>query len=183
MSIKEGIPYPKIQQAKMFAMGAHVGHKHSSRPFWCHLRDTVNIIMRHKLDTVDLLCAAWLHDVIEDTPATYQDIRELFGEKIADLVWAVTDEMGRNRYERLQKSREKNFATRESTILKTADLAANINASFEHEDFNHLVMYKTEWPSISELFFDKIQEKAPKAMPILADINHLMWKEINPKNE
>ncbi|MFW9801147.1 MAG: HD domain-containing protein [Candidatus Thorarchaeota archaeon] len=165
--------HPQVQFAKMFAKGAHIGQTHSGRPFWCHLEDVANTLDSYNLATGELLCAAWLHDTIEDTPTTYQDLKQLFGEEIAELVWAVTDEMGRNRKERKEKSHAKNFATRESTILKLADLYVNVKASINYET-GHLKMYAKEWEGLMATFKEAVKTKAPEALSLLTDINELM---------
>ena len=48
----------------------------------------------------DLECVLWLHDVLEDTGITYNDIAKLFGTEIADSVFNLSDGLGRNRKER-----------------------------------------------------------------------------------
>lgn len=47
------------------------------------------ILAEMKLD-YETLMAALLHDVIEDTPATYQDMEQLFGKSVAELVEGVS---------------------------------------------------------------------------------------------
>lgn len=169
--------HPQVQFAKMFAKGAHIGQTHSGRPFWCHLEDVANTLESYNLATRELLCAAWLHDTIEDTPTTYQDLKQLFGEEIAELVWAVTDEMGRNRKERKEKSHAKNFATRESTILKLADLYVNVKAAIDYES-KKIKMYVKEWDELVTTFETAVEDKAPGALVMLTDINNFMISNV-----
>lgn len=51
-------------------------------------------------DRAYVLAAIWLHDVLEDTRKTYNDLNQRFSTKIANLVYAVTNEKGRSREER-----------------------------------------------------------------------------------
>src|SRR6185312_1349710 len=48
----------------------------------------------------EIISACWLHDTIEDCRLTYNDIKNIAGEYVADLVYAVTNEKGKNRKER-----------------------------------------------------------------------------------
>ena len=48
--------------------------------------------------------AGYLHDTIEDTDTSYRDLFDRFGEEVAELVYAVTSELGRNRAERNRKT-------------------------------------------------------------------------------
>jgi hypothetical protein len=116
----------KEEQAEMFARGAHAGQKHGEKPYWTHLKKTTQVLSKLGCDDPYMKAAAWLHDTIEDTPVTYQDIKYVFGKYVAELVWAMTDEMGRNRKERKVKTKKKTFATKETTLLKLADLGANV---------------------------------------------------------
>jgi hypothetical protein len=47
-----------------------------------------------------ILAACWAHDVIEDCRQTYNDVKEQLGERVADIVYALTNEKGRTRRER-----------------------------------------------------------------------------------
>lgn len=61
-------------------------------PYVNHLIEVANILASHGLDDTDMLCAAVLHDVIEDTDATADEIRQRFGPRITALVLEVTDD-------------------------------------------------------------------------------------------
>ena len=79
---------------------------------------------------VAMVSAAYLHDVIEDTDATYEDLVEEFGEEIADLVQEMTNvskTSGANREERKKMDREriKNIS-KEGKILKLVDRIDNL---------------------------------------------------------
>lgn len=169
---------PDVRMAEAFARGAHAGQKHGDRPYWTHLRDVAGrlLIWKHKRDSPTVL-AAWLHDTIEDTNVTYQDIKELFGRNVANIVWNVTDEMGRNRKERKEKTYPKIFSTPESTMLKLADLYDNVFKAIEHEDEN-LDMYIKEWPEIFDSFSEGIWKNGTGLAYVLFDLDEMI-KEVS----
>lgn len=160
--------------AEMFARGAHIGQKHGERSYVSHLRDTVRVLKRIDYFSVPMICAAWLHDTIEDTPTSYQDIRQLFGDHVAELVWAVTDDLGRNRKERKERTWPKIFADREATILKLADLTANVENAFEN-DSKLCQMYRKEWPEIYEAFEEALKKhKQNQGLELLYSLDKIV---------
>lgn len=80
----------RLKQAYLVARDAHEGQTRSSgEPYITHPVAVACILAKMKLDH-ETLMAALLHDVIEDTPATYQDIEQLFGASVAELVEGVS---------------------------------------------------------------------------------------------
>ena len=80
----------KIISAYQFAEEAHKGQKRSSgQDYIIHPLAVAYILLELGMDT-DTICAALLHDVIEDTPATFNDLKKRFGQDVAMLVDGVT---------------------------------------------------------------------------------------------
>ena len=80
----------KIRTAFEFADKAHGNQKRSSgEPYIVHPLSVAGILVDLGMDT-DTICAALLHDVIEDTEYTFEDIKECFGEVVAQLIEGVT---------------------------------------------------------------------------------------------
>ncbi len=79
-----------LNRAYVFAMKAHGTQKrHSGDPYFLHPLEVAGILTDMKLDG-DTIATALLHDVVEDTVATIDEIHELFGPKVAELVDGVT---------------------------------------------------------------------------------------------
>ena len=80
----------KIRRAYECANKAHDGQKRKNGdPYIIHPVSVAEIIVEMGLDT-DSICAGLLHDCIEDTAFGYDQIKEQFGESVADLVNGVT---------------------------------------------------------------------------------------------
>ena len=74
----------RLRQAYLVARDAHEGQTRSSgEPYITHPVAVACILAEMKLDYET-------HDVIEDTPATYQDMEQLFGKSVAELVEGVS---------------------------------------------------------------------------------------------
>lgn len=79
-----------LRKAYVVARDAHEGQTRSSgEPYITHPVAVACILAEMRLDH-ETLMAALLHDVIEDTPATFQDIEELFDTTVAGLVEGVS---------------------------------------------------------------------------------------------
>ncbi|MFP1787171.1 bifunctional GTP diphosphokinase/guanosine-3',5'-bis pyrophosphate 3'-pyrophosphohydrolase [Lonsdalea quercina] len=80
----------RLRQVYLVARDAHEGQTRSSgEPYITHPVAVACILAEMRLD-YETLMAALLHDVIEDTPATYQDMEQLFGKSVAELVEGVS---------------------------------------------------------------------------------------------
>lgn len=80
----------KIITAYEFAAKAHEGQFRSSgQPYIIHPLAVAYILLELGMDT-DTICAAMLHDVVEDTPITLDEVKKRFGQDVAMLVDGVT---------------------------------------------------------------------------------------------
>jgi len=79
-----------IKNAYDYASKAHKSQKrHSGDPYIVHPLAVANILAELKLDG-PTITTALLHDTIEDTEATYEEVKKIFGDEIAELVDGVT---------------------------------------------------------------------------------------------
>ena len=83
-----------IERAREYAIGAHkrIDHrrKYTHQPYSVHLAAVAKLVAT-VTDEPETIASAWLHDVVEDTPATLYDIEVEFGKEVADLVEDLTD--------------------------------------------------------------------------------------------
>lgn len=79
-----------IQRAYEYAKGHHGDQcRKSGEPYIIHPVQVAYILANLELDD-STVCAALLHDVVEDTPVTHEDLIHDFGEEIAEMVAGVT---------------------------------------------------------------------------------------------
>ncbi len=81
-----------LDEAIYFAVKAHSGYERRGKgyPYIVHPMEAVSIVATITKDQ-EMLAAAALHDVVEDTEYTISDIKEKFGERVASLVSSETD--------------------------------------------------------------------------------------------
>lgn len=127
-------PSGRIETAALVAMTAHAAvgqrRKYTNAPYHEHCAEVAGIVARIAHDE-DMLCAAWLHDTVEDTQLTHDFIAGLFGPRVARLVEGLTDiarpEDG-DRAARKRIDRER-LALEEAAVqtIKLADMISNLS--------------------------------------------------------
>jgi len=97
-------------------------------PYSKHLEDVVNRLKSLGVVDGELLCAGWLHDVLEDTDTTFDDLYEQFGSRIAVLVSSLSKDMSltRKQRERIYVKQLKE-ASLDAKLIKLCDISANLS--------------------------------------------------------
>lgn len=142
--ITNALPAP--DRARHFATLAHGSQSYNDEvPYVVHLESVVYVCQRFGYSDPVMVCAAWLHDSIEDTNTNYNAILKKFGKDVAELVYAVTSELGRNRDERNEKTYPKIRGNAAATALKLADRIANLEYGIANGG-DMLAKYRKEYP-------------------------------------
>ena len=128
-------------------------------PYVSHLEDVYNVLLRFGFTDYDLLSVAYLHDIIEDQDVSYNDLKNMFNLRIADIVFAVTDELGKNRKERKAKTYAKIRGNADAITIKLADRIANIEYGIKSKS-DLVQMYKKEHADFRDaLYISKIHDE------------------------
>lgn len=140
-----------VRKAFLYALKQHGRQIYADNdPYIIHLYDVSMTLVEFGVKDPKLLAAAFLHDTIEDTNCNYHDINTTFSEEIADIVYALTDELGRNREERKNKTFPKLDKFPQAQIVKLADWISNVRQC--HRNSHKMYrMYKKEYPGFSKL--------------------------------
>jgi (p)ppGpp synthase/HD superfamily hydrolase len=81
-----------VTRARAFAARAHEGQlrKWTGEPYASHVDEVAELVAAAGAPE-QVVAAAYLHDTVEDTPTTLDDLRAAFGEDVADMVALLTD--------------------------------------------------------------------------------------------
>ncbi len=123
-----------IDAAYEFAADAHAGQvrKYTGEPYVTHPVAVAKIVASVTSDC-NMICAALLHDVIEDTPVTYKDIVSAgFGRDVGMLVLDLTDVShpldGNRKVRKFLDRVHTSLACRDAKTIKLADLIDNTSS-------------------------------------------------------
>lgn len=125
-------------RAMEFATRAHSEQKrkYTGEPYINHPAAVVRIVktVRH---TAEMVCAAWLHDVVEDCFVPLDQIHRAFGSKVADLVEQLTDvSKPSDGYRAVRRAIDRAHtakASPEAKTIKLADLIDNSRSIIERD--------------------------------------------------
>lgn len=131
-----------------FAENAHRGQMYGRDPYMLHVWNVV-LVVQAVTDDPDMVSAAFLHDVLEDTNTTREQVLSTFGPRVEAMVWACTG-VGANRRERNTSIHAKLEALPEALLVKVADRIANVESCWENRD-SRLFMYHREYPEFRKL--------------------------------
>lgn len=139
-----------VRKAKEFAIEAHGDQTYGPFPYRHHLEAVARNAERFGFPP-EGVAAAWLHDTVEDTEVTREEVEAAFGPVVAALVEGVTNEPGKNRRERKERTMPKTKAAGKAAVgLKLADRIANVAACHRPNDPKNVSMlkcYRREMPA------------------------------------
>ena len=149
-----------LYKAYCYAAKAHEGQtRKDGSPYITHPLAVANIVADLKLDT-DALCAALLHDCIEDTKSTHEDISREFSPTIADLVEGVT-KLTRINYVSMEEKQMENL--RKMLMAMSKDIRVILVKLCDRLHNMRTMQYQTP---------EKQREKSRETLEIYAPIAH-----------
>ena len=166
-------------RAKEFATAAHAAvgqvRKYTNEQYIVHPIEVAEMVAAVG-GSVEMVSAAYLHDVVEDTQVELALIRELFGEEVASLVYWLTDvsrpEDG-NRAARAEKNRLHTAAAPAAAkTIKLADTISNTRSVIVH-DKKFAKVYLME----KQLLLEHLKEGDSRLYKVAEDIIR-KWNEV-----
>ena len=121
-----------VGEAVTFALRFHGGQQRpTGAPYVEHLLEALEVLVRGAgVSDPGVLCAAVLHDVVEDTPCTIGGVRAAFGDRVADLVgWVTIPDTGEGADKKAVKEaylKGLAGAPDDAILVKLADRASNV---------------------------------------------------------
>ena len=130
-----------VKSAQHFATQAHtqINHlrKYTKQPYQVHLKRVAQAVSE-VTDDPEIIAAAWLHDTVEDTSATFEDIELNFGSRVVQFVFDLTDVSRPSDGSRAQrKGIDRGHLSQASPAAKTiklADLMDNCADICKHDE-------------------------------------------------
>lgn len=156
----------KVIQARELAMKYHAWQKYWEHDYLYHLDAVAEVAVSVKLPE-DYIVACYLHDIIEDTSCKFWEITEMFGEFVCNLVYACTDELGRDKSERKSKTYDKLEGMQKWVLVKLCDRIANCTFSANNSK------RKALWYLEDNVKFRKIRNPYPFSC---INSDNLNWK-------
>lgn len=143
-----------IEHAEAFAKAAHRGQKrkYTGEPYWHHLEEVAQIV-KDAGGSVEMICAAWLHDTVEDCGTKVEQLRATFGDDVAEMVEALTDSTHDKGNRKTRKALDRArlaAASPEIQTIKLADMISNTSSIVER-DPDFAVVYLREKAALLEV--------------------------------
>lgn len=172
-----------LEKAEQFATDAHNStnqvRKYSGKPFISHPQNVVRILSNYTKDS-EILAAAWLHDVMEDTNISESTLRELFGERITNLVKELTSPSKIEIPDREERKKAENIKVKnisiEAKLVKLADILDNTwdvrenDPVFAHKYLNEKLIQLDLLRNVNTELWVKVHEQLVRELSLLSSI-------------
>ena len=143
-----------VIEARDFAIKHHGEQRYGDQPYAHHL-DAVVALLEPYGEVAQVI--GYLHDVVEDTAVTLEQIKSLFGSLVAGAVGILSDQPGADRKERKRKTyalmARVTGELEIALLVKTADRLANVQACVDHDRTDKLRMYQQEHPTFRQAVY------------------------------
>lgn len=160
------------QEAIYFALEQHGPQEYDGLPYIVHLMEVEQVLRDHSLHVesyeienvptfvLHVTLAAWLHDILEDTNTSFRKIKDRFGIHVANIVYNVTNELGKYRSEIVKKTYPKIQQCEMSTCVKLADRIANVRYGLSRALNSKVERYVTEYETFRTQLFNETHQYA-----------------------
>jgi len=125
-----------LKNCELFAKKKHSGAmvKYSTTSYSKHLEDVVNRLKSLGVIDEEILCAGWLHDVMNNTDTSFDDLFEQFGSRITVLVSSLSKDLSLSRKQQetvyVKQLKETSF---DSKLILLCNISANLSDLKNHE--------------------------------------------------
>ena len=166
--------FPIFVKALAFASRKHIDQRRkdaNASPYINHPIALVSILVDEAgIHDIDVLCAALLHDVLEDTKTTAAELALAFGETVAGIVTEVTDDKSLPKEERkrlqIEHAPRLSLAARS---VKVADKIANLRDVADHPPANWSIQRRHEYFHWAKQVVDAIPDVPPPLRKLFDD--------------
>lgn len=174
-------PVIQLARAYHFAASWHVSQRRkgaAGEPYMNHLTEVAELVAEASAGDISLMTAAVLHDSVEDTEATLEELEALFGSEVAGLVAEVTDDKGLPKQVRKELQIEHAAqASARAQIIKLADKVSNLRslansppADWEPQRIKHYYLWAARvvdgCRSASDLLAERFDAEFQKGMSL-----------------
>ena len=167
-----------VLKAQKFAREKHKNQKRKDgiTPFSEHLEGVVNRLKNLGISNQDILCSAWLHDTIEYTDTTFDEINEIFGNTISVLVLSLSKDSELSKKQReTQYIQQLKDSTLQAKIIKFCDISANLkdiaNAPISKTQKNKQIKKLFHYLRVIKNGISEIKAEYPKIQELVDGIN------------
>ena len=164
---------PLVLQAVVFAAEKHRGQVRKdadSTPYIQHPVGLASLLWEVGVHDADTLAAAILHDTIEDTPTTHDELESAFSRSVADLVAEVTDD--KRQPKAMRKKRQVEHAAHLSAkacYIKLADKICNLRDVASAAPVGWSLERRREYFEWARAVVQNLPEKPPKLMALFEE--------------
>jgi len=177
------IDVTKVESAELYARDKHKGMTRNDgiTPYSAHLEDVVSLLKSLGIIDEDILCSGWLHDTIEDTKTTLDDLNERFGKKVSVLVYSLSKDknLPKKERERLYVKQLKD-ASADAKIIKLCDISANLkdmvkpNSKMSKNKMKKTAKQKRHYLQVIKNDIIENKSNYPKISNLIKGINNVL---------
>jgi (p)ppGpp synthase/HD superfamily hydrolase len=172
-----------VESAQFFAKDKHKGmtRKDGITPYFTHLESVVSYLKSLGVTDEDVLCSGWLHDTIEDTDTTFDELYSRFGKKVAVLVSSLSKDKKLAKKEREQQYVDQlKSAPLEAKIIKICDISANLkdlaNSKISKNQRKKTINQKLHYLLVIKNDITENKSNYPKISNLIKGINDVLVK-------
>ena len=171
----------KSQAAENFAKERHVGMtcKDGISPYYEHLAAVTARLKNLGISDEDVISASWLHDIIDHTQTSFDEIDQRFGSKVAVLVLAVSRDKTLPRAKQEEQFvKQLKDASFEAKLIKLCDILAILrdlkNSSFSKTKKSKEVKKMTFYLNVIKSDLIKNKSQVPGIVSLINGINEMI---------